>query len=326
MLTRETALFCLMCLIWGVTWVAMKAGLAVVPPLFFAGTRFVVAGAVIAALQWLRGGAVVPVRAAWFRMVAVSILLVSLTYGLLFWGMQFVNSGTAAMLEMSFTPVALLGFALLFRHEAFSLSRALAITLGIGGLALLFGPKMTGVGEPMEAVGALATVAAALVYGLGSVLARPLLKTMGPQAVAASTMLLGGLILLGASWLLEPGAGTAARLDWGIAAWSGWLFLVVFGSLGGFTIYLHLLTRWGASIAGSYAFVSPVIAVLAGMIVYGERISRQDGVGMAVMLVAAWLALRGAPGPQASTTFAAKPARSRSSKAAFERSSPPDPA
>ena len=292
---RNTALFGLMCLIWGLTWVAVKAGIASVPPLFFAGTRFVAAGTVIFAYLLLAGRPVRFARSDAPRLAAVSLLLIASTYGLLFWGMQFIGSGTAAMLELSFTPVALLIFALLLGQERFDPVRASAIVLGIVGLAILFGPKMAAGSSLWEILGAAATVLAAVVYGLGSVLARPLISARGPWSVAAASMLLGGIVLVAASLCIEPAAWSALRGDWGAGAWAGWLFLLAFGSLCGFTIYLSLLSRWGASKAGSYAFVSPVIALWAGTVVYGEHVTVSDAIGMAVMLAAAAVAVRTEP-------------------------------
>ena len=307
MIQRDNVGFGLMCLIWGVTWVATKAGLQTVPPLLFAGTRFVVAGLLIAAFVALRGESLRFARSDIARLLAVSLLLVTLSYGLLFWGMQFINSGSAALLNLSFTPIALLGFALVLRHETFDAARALVIALGVAGLAILFGPKLMDGSARSEAWGAAATVGAAIVYSWGSVLARPMIERRGPWIVSAMTMFLGGVMLLAASFALEPNAAEALRGGWGIAAWAGWAFLVIFGSLCGFTIYLRLLQRWGASKAGSFAFVSPIVAIAAGIAIYGEHVSAQEAIGMLVMLAAAFFAVR-----SKSATTAAKPVTSAS--------------
>lgn len=295
MLNRNMALFGLICLIWGLTLAAAKTGMATVPPLFFAGTRFLAAGILIVAFLLIRGEWVRFGYREIIRLIFVSLLMVTLTYGLLFWGMLFVNSGTAALLEMSFTPVALLTFALIFRQETFDPRRLSAILFGVIGLVILFGPKMTPGTSVWEVLGALATVTAAATYALGSILARPLIGKRGPYIVAASTMVIGGGLLLGISLNFEPNAINALRGDWGSPAWAAWLFLLIFGSLVGFTAYLHLLSRWGASKAGSWAFVSPVIAVLIGMLMYGEQFSNWDAIGMVVMLAAALVAVRTEP-------------------------------
>lgn len=99
-------------------------------------------------------------------------------------------------------------------------------------------------------------------------------------------------MLTAGAWAFEPGAKTAARFNWDLAAWGGWLFLVVFGSLIAFTTYLRLIAAWGPARAGSYAYVSPVIAVLLGVMLLHEDLSMRDGIGMILLLGAAFCSLR----------------------------------
>ncbi len=93
------------------------------------------------------------------------------------------------------------------------------------------------------------------------------------------------------SLAVEPGGRAALAGDWGLMAWLGWLFLVLFGSLCAFTMCMQLVRDWGPSRAGTYAFVSPIVAVLLGSAVLGERLSLLEGLGMAAMLAGAWLSL-----------------------------------
>jgi drug/metabolite transporter (DMT)-like permease len=135
-------------------------------------------------------------------------------------------------------------------------------------------------------------VASALIYSLGSVLARPLLRRYPPAALSSVTMLGGGVMLVVYALVFEPGAGAALAGAWGAAAWSGWVFLVLFGSIAAYTIFLHLVHAWGPAAAGSYAFVSPVVAVGLGVLIYRETVTAQSLAGMAAMLAGAWLTLR----------------------------------
>jgi drug/metabolite transporter (DMT)-like permease len=124
------------------------------------------------------------------------------------------------------------------------------------------------------------------------VLARPLFEGYSSDFVAGFTTLFGGAFLILISLVVEPGAAAALTGDWGWRAWAGWLFLVLFGSFIGYTLFMRLLHDIGASRAGAFAFVSPVIAVLLGIFTYGEEVSLIDIIGMAIMLSAAFLALR----------------------------------
>lgn len=290
---KDVILFGLMCVIWGATWIAAKEGVSAVPPGLFAGTRFLAAGVLLTGWLLATRQKVTVARADWPRLVAVTILMVSACYALLFWGMKFVNSGTSALVDLSLTPVFLLAFAVLHGEERFDRNRALAIALGIAGLALLFGPKaMAGSRHVMELVGAAAIVTSAAIYSWGSVLARPLLRAYPSTLMAATTTLVGGVILLVGSVAFEPGARAALAGNWGLGAWLGWGFLVLGGSLVGYVVYMRLLHVWGASRAGAYAFVSPVVAVPLGMVWYGEKVVPTDVLAMAVMLTSAWLAVR----------------------------------
>jgi drug/metabolite transporter (DMT)-like permease len=153
------------------------------------------------------------------------------------------------------------------------------------------GLSYPGTSAATQVLGMLAIAGAAFSYGWGSAVAGPLLRAYPARLVAGATMAAGGLVLLALSFAFEPGATRALRFDWGLAAWSGWLFLVFAGSLVGYSVYMRLLRDIGASRAGTYAFVSPVIAVLLGVAVHGETVGVIDVVGMLIMLGAAWLAM-----------------------------------
>ncbi len=285
-------LFALMCLIWGTTWLAMKLGVGGVSPIFFAGTRFVVAGLVLLLLAWARGEVRHLARHELGRLVLVQLLMVVLTYGPLFWGISYVPSGLTAVLDLALMPVSLLGFGIALGEERWSLARAAALGFGFAGLAVLFGPQIVAPTDRRALLGAGAIVFSAVVYSLGSVIARPLTQSTSAGFIAGLTMLPGGLVLTLGAMALEPGALESARFDWGAYAWGGWLFLVLFGSLVAFTVYLRLIAAWGPARAGSYAYVSPVIAVLLGVLVMSEQVGLRDGLGMALLLLAGFYSLR----------------------------------
>lgn len=286
-------MFAFLCLVWGTTWLAMKAGITAVPPGFFSGTRWTMAGMLLLGWRWWKGLPVrVPIRLLW-RLGLVALLMIALNASIQQYGLRQIGSGLGAVITSGVTPVALLGFSVGSRQERFTWKQARAIALGLAGLLLLFGPKaLAGHLAGAELLGATGVLVACFCYCAGSVVARPLMRTLPPAQVATITNLIGGIILLVGSLLFEPGVGQALRFEWGRAAWAGWLFLLLPGSLGATIIYFVLVRDWGASRAGTYAFVSPVFAVLLGMAVYGEPVSVLDAVGMAFMLAAAAVVIR----------------------------------
>jgi uncharacterized membrane protein len=94
----------------------------------------------------------------------------------------------------------------------------------------------------------------------------------------AITNFIGGVVLLALALPFEPGALAAANLQWGAVAWLTWWYLLVPASLGATIIYFRLMRDWGAGRVGTYAFISPIVAVLLGILVAGERVANQDGV------------------------------------------------
>jgi drug/metabolite transporter (DMT)-like permease len=305
MMKRSTAytLFLVMCVVWGLTWIAIKLGVASIPPLLFAGTRFTAAGAIL--LAWQAGtarSAAAPLhirRVDWRGMLIVSLLVIVATYSLLFWGMRNVASGLAAVLNLAFMPIALFAIGLAYGEERFTMRQLVAVALGIVGLVVLFRPASSAGRSGGELWCMAAILVGTLAYSWGSVLSRKLLRAYAPELVSGVTCLAGGLILLALSLAIEPIDAATLRAFLAPEIAASWLFLVVFGSLGAFTIYLRLVRDWGTAKAGMYAFVSPVIAVLVGIALSGETARASDFLGMGLMLAATWFALGSARPPEA---------------------------
>ncbi len=286
--SRNLAKFLVLCLVWGLTWIAVKVGVNTVPPILFAATRFMAAGVVLIGYAVLRQGLIVPQSRNIVRLLVVSLLMITLCYGPLFWGMKFVPSGTAAVLEMSLTPMALLAFGIALGDEGWSLVRFCAMALGIVGLTVLFAPEIMGLEFGSTTVFGLIAVAwAAISSAWGSVLARPLIAEYGSQFLSGSTTLIGGSGLFVLSLMMEPDTFGAMALLWSWQAIAGWLFLVIFGSLIGYSIYMQLLRDIGPARAGSFAFLSPAIAVAVGALLAGEAVTPLGITGMILMLLAA---------------------------------------
>jgi len=290
---RQRLLFAVLCLVWGTTFLALKTGITAVPPAFFSGVRWTVAGIVLLGWRRLHHQRVrIPPR-LFRRVVVLSLIMVGLCSAIQLYGLRQVSSGMGAVIASALTPISMLGFAVAMRQEHLNWRQAIALAVGVVGILVLFGPRtITGQMKPAELLGAAAMALGTVINCVTGVLSRPLMRVIPPAQMAGLTNLIGGLGLLALSLPLEPGAWQAASLDWGWPAWLGWLWLVFAGSLGATIIYFLLLRDWGASRTGTYAFISPVISVLLGMAVLGEHVDGLQALGMALMLAGAGLALR----------------------------------
>ncbi|MBW9113526.1 EamA family transporter [Rhizobium cauense] len=286
----NTTKFLVLCLVWGLTWIGVKAGIQSVPPIIFAATRFIAAGLILLAYGWTSGSVHGISTKDISRLLCASLLMITFCYGPLFWGMQFIASGTAAVLEMSLTPLALLAFGFLLGQEVWNWRRVVAMAVGTLGLVLLFEHTATRP-EVNSMTGAVAVSVAALSSALGSVIARPLIARYGSVLISGSTTFLGGAMLLLFGLASGDSPRTLVAFLWPWSAIGGWLFLIFFGSVAGYSLYLQLLRDIGPARAGSFAFVSPVIAVIVGVIVAGETVAVINIVGMVLLLFAAGVCL-----------------------------------
>ncbi|WP_230531172.1 DMT family transporter [Microvirga roseola] len=300
--TARWVAFALMALIWGLTWLPMKLASEAVPPIFLAALRFALAGLCYLAITLAKGLPLRPEQPG--RVIAASLLITTGCYSLLFWGVARAPTGLSAIVNLALLPIFLILVGALYGQERITTRRLAAIGLGLVGLVLLFSGR-TGRTQDGAFIGLAAVAAATLSYAWGAVVSRPLMQAMHPLALAFWQTSIGALGLVPISLMVEgyDPAYFAALADW--RALLGLGALVLGGSLIGFSIYLWLVRDWGAFRAGLYSFVSPVIAVAAGVVFAQEAFGWPEALGMGVTLTATALALTEG---RAATKAAPKPA------------------
>jgi drug/metabolite transporter (DMT)-like permease len=294
-MSRNSILFAMMCLVWGLTFMPVKVGASHVPPVFLAAVRFWIAGVLM--LVWAgRDAFRVPAAARW-RLVGTALLVNTGNYAFLFWGTAQAPSGLSAIVNFATIPIYSLLASRVIEGQAISGRRIVAILVGMVGLGFLFATRAMGglsaaQGNPLEAWGLAAVAFGTLLYCVGAVLSRRIAGTMPTLTLAGWQTLIGGAGLTVISLALEEVGPAQFRALAGWPVLPALATLVIGGSLIGFTIYLRLLRDWGAFHAGLYAFVSPVIAVTAGMVVLGEPFGWAEAAGAVLMFGAAAIALR----------------------------------
>lgn len=269
-------------LVWGSTYLAIKMALVSLPPFFQMGSRFLVAGALLAA--WMRWrGAPWPSRRQWLHAVAVGGLMLGGGMGGTATAEQTVGSGLVVAF-IAVMPLMIAGLNLLWGEKPTWLE-SLGIAFGLVGVLLL----TQGQGFGASPAGLLAISVACASWAVGSVLSQRVWP-LAPGAMGfASEMLAGGVVLMGLSRL--NGEALPSHIE-PQALWA-WLYLVVFGSLVAFNAYMVLLAEASAGLASSYSFVNPVIAMLLGVTLAGEHISGHEWLAAGIVLVGVVLLLMG---------------------------------
>lgn len=308
---KLVAAFAAVYLVWGSTYLAIRVAIESLPPLTMAGARFLLAGGALYAFMRLRGEPA-PEWRHWRAAALIGALLLLLGNGGVVLAERTVPSGVVALL-VAMVPLWMVLLEWLRPGGVRPLGRTVVgLLVGFGGMVLLVGPSGLG-GARVDPLGvALVTVgslswAAGSIYTRGAALPKSALLSTGMQ------MAFGGL------WLAIAGAaaGEWATLD--ASAFTGrsiaaWAYLVVFGSLVGFTAYVWLLGRTTAARVSTYAYVNPVVAVLLGWAVMGEPLSARV-LGAAAVIIAAVAVIttggRALTPPPAPQTLPPRPVGSR---------------
>ncbi|MDX1674568.1 MAG: drug/metabolite exporter YedA [Longimicrobiales bacterium] len=253
-------------LVWGSTYLAIRFAVETLPPFLMAGTRFTIAGAIL--YGWRRSSHPRPSAAQWRAAAAVGALMLLVGNGGVTWAEQWVESGTAALMVAS-VPLwmVLLDWARPGGRPPRPAVWA-GIAVGMAGVALLFGSPTL---EPRYTMGWVVLLVASVAWAAGSLYSR--------TAVLPAPLLATGMqMLAGGALLLATGAATGelAAVDTATVSPRSVLalaYLIVFGSLVGYTSYVWLLRATPAALASTYAFVNPVVAVFLGWLLADERVT-----------------------------------------------------
>jgi drug/metabolite transporter (DMT)-like permease len=269
-------------LVWGSTYLAIRFALEGFAPYFLMATRFLVAGALLLAWQLARG-AVLPMGRQWGNALIVGALMLGGGMGGVAYAEQTIPSAVVVAF-IAVMPLILVVFNLAFgvRPKRVEL---VAVLVGLGGVLML----TRGAGFHGSPTGLFAIMLGTTGWALGSVLAQRGFALAPGATGFATEMLCGGVVLLvisafrGESWLGHVPVGV----------WLAWLYLVIFGSLIAFSAYMLLLARTSASLATSYALVNPVVALLLGVTVGGETVSRWEWLSSGVIMIGVILLFTG---------------------------------
>jgi len=277
--------FAIIYFVWGSTFLAIRVGVREVPPLVLASMRFVVAGGVL--FGWMRlSGTPSPSRREWLAASVLAVCIFVVDYGLLFWAEQRVPSGIAAVMLATIPVFMALSEILILRTQRLTLRLALALVVGIGGVAVLVSRSLSqSFGEaPIDRAGAVALVIAAISWSIASALTRKLPLPASKVMSSGAQMLAGGILLaLTAALLGEFRGFNIHAVSHG--AWFALAYLIVAGSIVGFTAYVWLIHHESPTKVGTYAYVNPVVAVIVGYFLGGETVGPRTLLGTLLVLV-----------------------------------------
>lgn len=278
------AAFASIYIIWGSTYLAIMYAVETLPPFLMAGARFLVSGGLL--YLWSRyRGAPKPTKLHWRNAVVAGGFLLLGGNGAVVWAEQYVPSGLTALL------VSILPFWLVIiewmrpprqRPKAAVL---IGLVLGFIGIIVLVGPGSIGGHGDVRPIGALVLILGSLSWAIGSFWSRDAQLPESGLLTTGMEMLGGGVLLI----IVGLVSGELSGFDIhhvSRASAIGLAYLITFGSLLGFTSYIWLLDKVSPARLGTYAYVNPIVAVVLGWAIAGEKLSMRTGIAAAIVICA----------------------------------------
>jgi drug/metabolite transporter (DMT)-like permease len=280
--------------VWGSTYLGIKLTSATLPPLFAASARFLIAGTILGFMAATVGrlDGRLPSRRQWLNAAISGALLMGGGNAGVVFAVQRIDTGMTALI-VSLSPLVIGLFLLLFFRDRLPGRAWVGLALGVGGLALLIQPR----GGPLDPIGVACALASVVLWAGGSVLASRTDMPKRWMLGSAAQMIAGGLVI----GLESLASGELSRFHLEKVSWlsvAALAYLIVFGSVVAFSAFSWLLRVVPVSLAATAAYVNPVVAVILGAVVLGERITLREAIAGAVIIAAVVLIVTASTGGQ----------------------------
>lgn len=269
-----------LCLIWGTTWFFIKIGLDDLPPISFAAFRFILAAIVVFLIIKVQKIPLPKTKKDWKLLAITGLLQFSVNYALVFWSELHISSGLAAVLQATIPAFGLFFAWLHLPNETIGWRKISAILLGIVGVAIIFIEQLR-LNSVMAFWGSLAIVLGACAAAEASILTKAYGGGIHPASLVFGQMVCGLLpLILFGLWT----EGNPLKFNWSAKAIFSVLYLSILGTIAAFWLYYWLLARIESSKAMTISLITPLIAVIVGAVVLGEKIPPQTFFGGAFIL------------------------------------------
>jgi drug/metabolite transporter (DMT)-like permease len=277
---KSRLVWLLLCAIWGSTWLFIKLGLADLPPITFAGIRFLIAATILLSLIAVRRQPLPRNRNDWILLAVTGVLAFTLNYGLVFWGEQYISSGLASLLQATIPAFGLVIAHFYLPAERLNAVKIIGVLMGVTGVGVIFSNQLSASGNRALA-GSAALVLSSICVAFSNVLLKARGRNLDPSIIAAGQMLCGLIPLLIVGIPLE---GNPLHFRWTTIAVVSLFYLAIVGSVLAFLLYYWLLRHMDVTKTMLIALVTPIFAVTLGMIVLDEQLNWRTFAGGALIM------------------------------------------
>jgi len=268
------------CFLWGTGYLAMRIGVADFPPMLFSGLRILGAGIVLTAIMIIKGHSL-PHGKDWLHLAIVGIMLEGVSNCILGWSAQWIPSGLMGLL-MAMTPFWMVGIEAFTGGEKLTLKTILGLFIGFLGLFLLVFPQLRDVSfDPKFLASCLLIQVVCISFGAGSVYAKRKPVQVSPLMGAGIQMLVtGGVVTIFGTFL-----GEWEGLHFSLRPVIALVYMLIFGSLIGYSAYIYSLQKLPISIVSLHRYVNPVVAVFLGWLILNEKFTWLDSIAVGLIFI-----------------------------------------
>jgi drug/metabolite transporter (DMT)-like permease len=278
------------CIVWGTTYFAIRVGVAHYPAFLFAAIRQIAAGAILIPVALMANRQVDLSKQNILRQMLMGFLMLTFGNGGVTWAEQYVSSGVAALL-CSMMPVFAVVFNLLSsKRDRFNAVIGFGMLLGVFGVGLIFRHNLADLAKPGYMAGIVCVVVATAAWALGSSLNKSYGKTVNPLFNSGLQLTFGGVFLTVISVFSDNYTGMEVWNKDGLLAL---VYLIVFGSVLSYAAYMYVLNVLPVGVATIYAYVNPLIAVVAGALFLNEELNMFIGMAFVTIVASVFLVNHG---------------------------------
>ncbi|HMK24694.1 MAG TPA: EamA family transporter [Chitinophagaceae bacterium] len=285
--TRSKAIFCLalVCILWGTTWIASKEGVKRMPALQMASIRQIIAGLLYVGF-FLYKKIALPKGKEWIPVLVLSFLNFIVSNGLSTLALQYkISAGLGAIIGAIF-PLWIVVIGLFNKENKMPVKAIIGMILGFGGVCVIFYDHLHDFLNKEFQMGIMFSLIATWTWAFATLYTKKQAVNFNPYFSLGLQMLISGVCLFSFTQV----SGTAISMT--AIPWQSWgaiFYLVIFGSLTAFICYLYALQNLPTEQASIYAYINPIVAVLCGWMIFGERVTIYITVGGLVTLVGVYL-------------------------------------
>ena len=277
------------CLIWGTTYLVLRIAVLHFPPFLFVTIRQLLAGGLLIGFMLISGQAVWPDRGHVVRQAIAGFFMISLGNGLVAWAEVVIPSGVAAIICSLMPMVVILINLGMSKDDRPTVPILLGVLLGLGGILMIFGEHLVEFSKIEYQLGILVIFVAVVSWAGGSVWLKKRGNDGNPFLNAGLQMFFGGIWLIPSALLFDD----FTRVTWSVEAFYSMIYLVLIGSIVAYACYSYVLRKLPMTIVSLYAYVNPIVAVILGWMVLGEKLNLKIGIAILITVAGIYIVNKG---------------------------------